>query len=656
MKISDSLNPHYANWIASKKWHFSSSVSFAFVLLALITAVFHLGTAFFGQPTAIVYRTVSINLFLMAAFLLYPFKKEETMLKGFRLHHLIDIAWILFIIGVQVYILRDADGFMERRGEPNLADQIIATFYIIMVCEITRRSVGVSFVLLVMFFFLHAFLADHFFWFLYGPPVPYSTLIDMLFMQEDGLFGIPVLAMADFIYLFIVFGVLLFKAGAGDYFMDLAFELTRNQVGGPAKASVLSSSLMATVSGSAGSNVAITGQFSIPLMIRSGFRPTVAGAVEAVASTGGQIMPPVMGAAAFIMSYYIGVPYLKICLAALFPAILFFFSTYLMVHFEALRRGIRLSGEDNIAISFRSLVKRIYYLIPLCIIIGMLAAGFTATMAGLYAIMATFLISLIKPETRIGPERMINLLSDALQFCVPIGAACACVGIVIGSVYTSGLGLKMGALIMSLGNQSMLLTLIMTMLVSIILGMGLPTSVVYLTLAAMVIPGLVDLGVDMMAAHMFCFYFGVISCITPPVAISSFVAAGISGSNFMKTGFMSMKIGIAAYIIPFLFVNNPGILLQGDISLMTFLQLIVCLVGISSLAISVQGYLKYELKSWERLMFGLTALLTFLGGTRFEVAGTVIFVVAVALSLATSKRQSQTNKINLEVPDAATKT
>ncbi|MCK5666441.1 MAG: TRAP transporter fused permease subunit, partial [Thiotrichaceae bacterium] len=344
------------------------------------------------------------------------------------------------------------------------------TGYILLVFELTRRAVGFSLVLMVLFFFFHSFLADHFIGVFYGPPVPYSSLIDLLFLSEDGLFGIPVMAFADFIFLFILFGVFLFNAGAGDYFMDVAFALTRKQVGGPAKASVVSSALMATVSGSAGGNVAITGQFSIPLMKKAGFSSTMAGAIEAVASTGGQIMPPVMGATAFIMAYYIGVPYIKICLAALFPAALYFFSVYLMVHFEAQKKGLQLSSDDQTVISMNILIKRASILIPLGVIRGMLIAGFTATMAGFYGIISTFLISLVNKDTRIGPDTMISIFTDTLKFCIPIAAACACVGVVIGSIYISGLGLKMGGMILSMGNNNMLLTLIFTMIVSIILG------------------------------------------------------------------------------------------------------------------------------------------------------------------------------------------
>lgn len=642
MTENDQVNI-YDSLIKSKKITFSTLITYILCVLGVMTAIFHFYTAFYGQPTVMVYRSVSFNLFLVASFLLFPLSKKP-MAKQRFLTMLPDILCILFVIFIQIYILTDIDAFMDRRGDASTADIVLGSIYIFLVVEMTRRTVGITLALLILAFFFQSFLSDHFFWIFYGPPIPYSVLIENLFMQEQGIFGVPVMVMADFIYLFILFGIFLLYAGAGKFFMDLAFSITKNQVGGPAKASVLSSMLMATVSGSSGANVAVTGQFTIPLMKKAGFAKSLAGAVEAVASTGGQLMPPVMGATAFIMAYYVGGSYLHICLAAVLPSILYFLSVFIMVHFEARKVISAIDQKSVIKKAEKILIRQYYLLLPLIVVIGILFLGFSATMAALCGIITIFILSFLDKKRRIDPDRLINIFTEGLKFCIPIAIACGGVGVLIGSIYASGLGIKMGSLILSLGNQNMLLTLVVTMIVSIILGMGLPTVVVYITLSALVIPGLIDLGVNVMAAHFFCFYFGVIGCITPPVAISAFIAAGLAGSNFMKTGFVAMKIGAASYIIPYLFVRYPELLLEGGISLIVMWRFLLATLGVFSMAFSIQGFLYSRLNIFWRIFFGLISLFIFIGGNVFATIGIMGFLLALILF-----KIKESKKVNIKL-------
>jgi len=447
-------------------------------------------------------------------------------------------------------------------------------------------------------------------------------------MRENGIYGIPLMVMATYIFLFILFGAILMESGAGRFFINLALALTGSRRGGPAKASIVSSALMATVSGSAVANVVTTGTFTIPLMKKIGYRPRFAAAVEACSSSGGQIMPPVMGAAAFIIAEFLSIPYLKVCLAAFFPAILYFFSIFIMVHFEAAKHDLAMLEKEELPNAKEELKRGGHLFISLAVIIGLLVVGYTPMYAAFWAIVSVLALSFMKKETRMSPQRLLSALEDGATKAIPVSIACACAGIIIGSVFVSGLGLKFTNLIVTIAAGRLWMALFLTMVASLILGMGLTTTAVYITVAALVIPALVKMGVEPIAAHLFAFYFGLVSAITPPVALAAFAAAGIANSNPMETGFTSFRLGIAKYILPFVFVYGPGLVFVG--SWIEILRAIVATtLGLFALTIVTEGWLYESVPIGIRALMFIPAVLLFLPHVHYNLVGVVVFIVLV---------------------------
>jgi TRAP transporter 4TM/12TM fusion protein len=434
-------------------------------------------------------------------------------------------------------------------------------------------------------------------------------------MRENGIYSIPMMVMATYIFLFILFGAILVRSGAGRFFINVALALTGSKVGGPAKASVVSSCLMASVSGSAVANVVTTGSFTIPLMKRIGYRPYFAGAVEACASSGGQIMPPVMGAAAFVIAEFLNMPYLKVAVAGIFPALIYFFSIFVMVHFEARKRNLATISAAELP-SFKKEVKRGGHLfISIAVIIILLIIGYTPMFAAFWAIISILMLSFLRPETRMSPVDLLSALEEGARLAVAVSVACAAAGVIIGCVFVSGLGLKFTNLIVTLSGGILPIALILTMFASLILGMGLTTTAVYITLAALVIPALTKMGVEPIAAHFFAFYYGLVSAITPPVALASFAAAGIAGSNPMQTGFHSLRLGIAKYILPFVFVYAPGMVFVGSWPEIT-LGIVGGFAGIYALTVTTEGWCLSRVGWPLRILMAVCSLLFFVPGLK----------------------------------------
>ena len=445
------------------------------------------------------------------------------------------------------------------------------------------------------------------------------------------------MVMATYIFLFILFGAILVRSGAGRFFINVALALTGSKVGGPAKASVVASCLMASVSGSAVANVVTTGSFTIPLMKRVGYKPYFAGAVEACASSGGQIMPPVMGAAAFVIAEFLNMPYLQVAVAGLFPALIYFFSIFVMVHFEARKRNLATIPPEALPV-FKQEVKRGGHLfLSILIIVVLMVIGYTPMFAAFWAILSIFVLSALRPETRMSARDILSALEEGARGAVAVSVACATAGIIIGCVFVSGLGLKFSNVIVTLSHGYLAVALVLTMLASLILGMGLTTTAVYITLAALVIPALVNMGVEPIAAHMFAFYFGLVSAITPPVALASFAAAGIAGSNPMQTGFHSFRLGIAKYILPFVFIYAPGMLFVGS-----WHQVVMSILGgfggIYALTVTTEGWM-FERVGWiTRLIMAACAALLFHPDLATDLVGWAFFVVILVVHYSRLKR------------------
>jgi TRAP transporter 4TM/12TM fusion protein len=610
----------------------------AIVSLTISLSLYHLYLSWAGLVDAYSFRSTHLSFILVLTFLFKPLGRDSWN-AAYNWWSVIDFSLIAIVIIAQIYILYDIDEFILRGGNLNQWDVWIGTAMIFILLEATRRTVGWALVIIAGFFLAHTYLADHFFWVLYGPPNSWETIVDYIFMRENGMYGVPLMVMATYIFLFILFGAILMESGAGRFFINLALALTGRRQGGPAKAAIVASALMGTISGAAVANVVVTGTFTIPLMKKIGYRPQFAGAVEACASGGGQIIPPVMGAAAFIIAEFLAVPYLNICLAAIFPAFLYMFSIYIMVHYEAIKYNLPILKKENLPSVADELKKGGHLFISLLVIIILLTVGYTPMYAALWGIISVFILSSLRKETRMTPIKVLKFLESGALTALSVSISCACAGIVIGSIFVSGLGIKLTNLIISLAGGSLWMALILTMFASLILGMGLVTVAVYITVAALVIPALIAMGVNPIAAHFFAFYFGLVCNITPPVALAAFAAAGLAGSNPMRTGFEAMRLGISKFLLPFVFVFSPGLLFEGPWweIIRSFLA---ASLGIFTVTLATEGWFYGKLNWLLRAFFLIPSLLLFLPQFGYNLLGAIIFMGSVYVLRSKHSRAS----------------
>lgn len=488
-----------------------------------------------------------------------------------------------------IYITVDLRGITLRAGvRPSDLDILFAGAMVVTVLEVTRRTAGNAIFILALIAIGYA---------LYGNVLPnivshrgysFERLVTYLF-TTNGIFNIPLGSSATYIYLFVLFGSLMMASGAGDYLIKLAMALTGRSRGGPAKVAVTASAFFGMINGTSAGNVVATGSMTIPLMKRAGYTPRVASGIEASASSGGQILPPVMGAAAFLMVDMTGIAYSSIIVAATIPAMLYFLALFAMSHFEAVNRGIggidteELGGADR-----RSLLTGLYFLAPpVVLIVSLLYVGTSIIMAGIYAVATTFVVSWLSRETRIGPWRAATASFDAAKSIVAIAATCATAGIIMGVLNLTGMGLKVASVIILLTDGSLFWTLVLAMIVTIILGMGLPTVAAYAITGTVVAPAIVQLGVEPIAAHLFVLYFAAMSAITPPVALASYAAAAVGRASVWDVSLTAFKLGIAGFIVPFLFVYRPEILMDGPGMVILF-EVVISIIAILSIAAALQ--------------------------------------------------------------------
>jgi len=619
-----------------------NAVFFVCTVTAIALGVFHLYVAAFGTPEGRSFRSVHLTAMLALAIFMNPsFRSspwQPLSVPGDSRNRLrwagfgIDLVLVALVLFIQIWTIYDINAFHMRYGEKETADLIVGGICIVLVLEATRRAVGWAMVIITGFFILHALYANYFFGFFYGPPVRFAKFIDTLFMSSDGIFGIPLHVCATYIVLFIIFGALLIRSGAGRFFIDLAVSLTGHRVGGPAKAAIVASGFMGTVSGSAVANVVTTGSFTIPLMRNIGYRPKFAAAVEACASSGGQITPPIMGAAAFIMAEFLETTYISIVVAAIIPAFLYFVTVYFMVHLEAEKHDIGRIDKKYLPQTMKVLRKGWHLLIALAVLIYLLIAGYTPMLSAFWGISALFALSFINKETRLSPVDVLAAIESGIRATVPVTIACACAGLIIGSVFVSGLGLKFTQQVIELSGGSLLTLLALTGVSAIILGMGITTTAVYITVAALIVPALVKIGIEPIAAHMFAFYFGVVSSITPPVALAAFAAAAIAKTSPMATAVESTRVGIAKYLVPLAFVYNPSLLLVGP-TWLSIVSTVLALAGLWVLSTGLEGWCQGPLNVAQRIaalsgaaLVLLPPVTTVLGvpGYYWNVAGLVV--------------------------------
>jgi TRAP transporter 4TM/12TM fusion protein len=617
--------PSAVDWLLARRGGPQTALAAAIVVLSLALSLFHFYSTYFGQGEVHAHRSMHLAFMLVLAFLFFPFRRRHFS-DPLGWPFLVDLAGIGVAAGTQVYTLVHLERFVDPGYTATTTDVVLGTLLVLAVLEAARRTVGWGLTLTAAFFLVQTWHADRFVWILYGPPASWSSMMESFFGKEEGLYGIPTAIMASVLILFIVFAAFLAMTGIGDFFVKLATALAGRLTGGPAKVSVFSSALLGTISGSGVANVMMDGVFTIPMMKRIGYTATFAAAVEAVASIGGQIMPPIMAAAAFIMSDFVGVPFRQVALAALIPALLYFFCVFVTVHLEARRLGLRSIPREEMPHLGQTLRRDGYLLLPVVALIWYLYQGFSEEMAALMAIGTTFVVSFVRRGSALGPVRLLRAFESGARTGVTVAMAVAAAGLIIGSLFLSGIGMKFSYMLMTMSGGQLWLALVYTTFAALLLGLSLPTTAVYLTLAIIVAPGLVQMGVPKMAAHMFIFYMGVTADLTPPTCLSPFAAAGIAGSPPMATAWQAMRLGAVLYIVPFMFVYSPSLLMIGTWPDILY-SATTALLGVFCLAAALQGWLRTRASLLERAMLFVAAVL-------FIVPQAMVDVVALALLLA----------------------
>jgi len=551
--------------------------------------------------------------------------------------HLVDYLFMLFIIAPVVYIFVEFDSWIYRVGVvPTQLDFLFSTIFVIAVIEMARRATGWSLALLCIIFILYGYLGNYMPGLLQHRGYSLPRIMTFLF-SLDGILGLPVLASAHYIFLFVLFGAFVEASGAGRFFVDFARCIAGRLRGGPAKVSIVSSALIGTASGSSVANVVVDGVLNIPLMKASGFRSATAGAVEAMNSTGGQIVPPVMGAGAFLMAEILGVPYSKVALAAVIPAVLYYCAAYWMIDFYSASLGLRGLDKGELPVFKRVMMEKGYLLIPLIVLlISLMVFMYSPYRSAMYAIVTLIIVSWIGRESRMGVKKIVETLSNGARGAMEIAATCAAAGIIVGVLTQTGLGLKFALIIINYSGDSLLLALIFTMLIAIILGMGMPTTAAYAISASVLAPALIQLYVPPIAAHLFIFYFACLSALTPPVALASFAAAAIASARAWEVGWQGMRFAIAGFIIPFMFVYGPALVLQGS-WLEIIVAIITGLIGTMALASAVQGWLLHRTRPMERVLLFIGALALIKPGWITDMVGLGLLFIVFILQQRRSK-------------------
>lgn len=596
-------------------------------VLAIALSLFQLYTAAFGiYKTAVVHRAVHLTLVLVLFFLLYPAHKKAARSTTWQVIDGIIAVIALVSVGYVVFFYEAVANRIGNLQDLTRTDLTMGAVLILLVLEATRRSNRV-------FFFLMLLALAYMFW---GPLFPglfahpglsLERLIYLLSYSCEGIFGTGLSVSSTYLYLFILFGVFLGKTGVTDSFIKLALALVGRFTGGSASACVIASSLMGTVSGSSIGNAVAVGSFTIPMMKKTGFRSHVAAAIQALSSCGGQLMPPVLGAAAFIMAEITGVPYGKIALMALIPAVLYYINVFAIIRFEAARCGLKGLPASDVPNIKQVLLSSGYLFLPLLVLVYMLMiAGYTATKAGFVAIIVCILVTYLRKHNHFSWKDFCQACEKGAYSALEIAVLCAGIGIVIGAVVLTGLGMRFSSIAMALTGGQMVPMLLMAMVISIILGMGMPTPVVYLLMAMFAAPSLVNIGVPVIAAHLFVFYYAILSGLTPPVCIVAIVAAGLAQADWWKTGWTATRCALASFVIPYMWVFGPQLLMMGSPG-EVMLAFVGAAIGAVAVAGAVQGWLLTRAGWLERILLLAGGLLLIKPGWLTDAAGVVLLAL-----------------------------
>ena len=638
-------------------------------VLAVAMSCFHFYTSGFGLLLAQKQGAVHLAFTLALVFLLYPASSKQSKTSGIPFY---DFIFAAFGVASAMYLVVFFNDLVTRAGLPTRADLVMGFILIVTLLEATRRISnpilpGLAIVALLYCYFgryMPAVIAHRGF--------NVARIVNHMYLGTEGIFGTPLEVSSTFVFMFILFGAVLEKTGLGKFIIDLSLSLAGWSTGGPAKVAVVSSGLMGTVSGSSVANVCTTGMFTIPLMKSVGYEPHFAGAVEAVASTGGQIMPPVMGAAAFIMAQILGIPYIEVAIAAVVPALLYYFAVMVQVHFEACRLGLKGIPWSQLPPIWPLLRSKGFLLIPLIAIIYFLLAGYTPLKAAFNGILISFVLSWLNKETRLTPLRTFEAFQSGARGAIGVACACATVGMVVGMGTLTGLALRIAGAIVSLAKVTpesglavalssivsllpgaamaaeaaaaaltKVFTLFFTMIASLILGMGLPTTANFIVTSTMAAPALFLLGVPPMAAYMFVFYFGIAADLTPPVALAAYAGSGIAGSDPMKTGVTAFKLALAGFLVPYIYVYSPMLLFIDVVPIEMVQAIGTALIGVFLLAMFTIGFFKAHMAFYMRIIAFIGALGLMIPGTASDIFGLAVLALIFVVQTAKARMKAK---------------
>ena len=629
--------------------------SFAFYALALMS-IYHFYASGFGTIREILHRGIHISFVVGLVFIFYSWKKIDHNKKNFKIPY-IDIIFSILVVVSALYLpLLPPELLASRVGNPENLEIIMGSFLIILTLEAARRSIGFTLPFICILFILFAIFGPYFPGALKHGGASWVGFVNHIYITNQGIYGIAVGVMAQYVFLFILFGVLATRIGLGQLFIDLAMVIAGKYSGGPAKVAIFSSAFLGTISGSSIANTVTTGSLTIPAMKKVGYPPHFSGAVEATASTGGQITPPILGAAAFIMVEYLEVPLRDILAAALIPALLHYFGIFIMVHLEAKKLGLRGLTDQEVP-KFLSVIKDNWLsLAPLILLVYLILIGRTPDYAAVISIIACVLIGFIKKTNRLSFKDLIQCLSQGAKNTLAVGAAAAAIGIIVGVVTLTGVGFRLGYVVIqtagdiggfflnfvpfdlfTIEDLTLFFSLLLIAFSCIFMGTGVPTTATYIILVAVAAPALTQLNIEPIVSHFFVFYYGVLADITPPVALAAYAAAGIAGSNPFKTGNTAFRLGIAKALVPFVFVYSPSLLLvaQGFDIYIFFQTLISAMIGIGLLGVSFSGYWFKNVPIYQRWYLGVNSLLFVAPGIESSILG--LFLISPILFLQFKK-------------------
>ncbi|MBN1104128.1 MAG: TRAP transporter permease [Deltaproteobacteria bacterium] len=604
---------------------------------AILLSLFQLYTAGISPLAAMYQRSVHLVLIMVMAFALIPPTKKVSRHR-FDMYLAFDWFLILLAFLVGAYIWIEYSAIIERQGDWTLPDVFLGIVAILLVMEATRRAIGLFMSLIAAAFLLYAY---------FGPYMPtlfahkgYSVerISTTLYLTTEGIWGLPIGVAATFVFVFVLLGAFLERSGGGDFFIDLAYSLTGRMTGGPAKTAVVASGFLGSVSGSAVANVVTTGSFTIPMMKKVGYPPHVAGAVEAAASTGGQLMPPIMGAGAFLMAEFTNTSYVYIIKISLVPAILYYLTVLFFVHFEAKKMQLVPSAREDLPKLWRTLKDGLHFLIPVAILIYVLVNNYSPTMAGFIAVVSTVAAAMVRKSTRLNLKDILGALEAGAKKAVMVSVACGCAGIIVGCVSLTGLGLKFSSMVVSLSGGSPFLAILLIGAASLVLGVGLPVTASYIVLVILAGPALMDLGLPILVAHMIVFWYSQDANVTPPVALASFAGAGVAGASPMRCAFSSWKIAKGLYIIPIVMAYRP--LLGNGPPEQVILTMAVTALGLVAFAACLERYLLRNLSILEAVIVGVAALAMFWPIYWLSITGALFFLALLTSQWLQARRSA----------------